>query len=192
MLDINTNNRKFYSFLMRIKHISQNNGLFLSKRSNISARTIIEDGSRINGKITIKGESKCHIKKYCALGSDIKVITSNHDMLYLNLQIALQRKIGAAVSHSKMEGVVIGHNVWIGDNVIILPNVTIGNGAIIGAGAVITKDVPSYAVCVGNPAKVIKYRFDQSTIDEIENLDWWNWPLEKMKKNVEIFNKTWK
>lgn len=73
-------------------------------------------------------------------------------------------------------------------NVTILPSVRIGNGAIIGAGAVVTKDVPDYAVVVGSPAKVIKYRFSDEEIDILNKSKWWEWPDEKIRANIEKFS----
>lgn len=70
--------------------------------------------------------------------------------------------------------VVIGSDVWIGDNVIILPDVTIGDGAIIAAGSIVTKDVPSYAVYGGNPAKLIRWRFEDEIIEGLKKICWWN------------------
>ncbi|MBI5024580.1 MAG: CatB-related O-acetyltransferase [Candidatus Omnitrophica bacterium] len=69
--------------------------------------------------------------------------------------------------------VVIGHDVWIGQNVIILSGVTIGIGAVIGAGSVVTKNIPPYAIAVGNPAQVIRYRFPPEIIDQMLNSEWW-------------------
>ncbi|OQW92808.1 MAG: hypothetical protein BWK78_00555 [Thiotrichaceae bacterium IS1] len=78
--------------------------------------------------------------------------------------------------YSKTKGdVLIGNDVWIGTEVIILSGVTIGDGAVIGAGSVVAKDVPPYAVVVGNPAKVIKKRFDDETIQKLLAIKWWNW-----------------
>jgi carbonic anhydrase/acetyltransferase-like protein (isoleucine patch superfamily) len=65
--------------------------------------------------------------------------------------------------------------------------VNIGNGAIIGAGAVVTKDIPPYGIAVGVPAKVIKYRFDEDTIKYLEELRWWDWDEETLKKNSDLF-----
>lgn len=82
--------------------------------------------------------------------------------------------------------VVIGHDVWIGHGVTILDGVKIGNGAVIGAGAVVTKDIPPYAIAVGNPAQVIKYRFDEETIKKLLAVKWWNWDLKKIADNMPL------
>lgn len=73
-------------------------------------------------------------------------------------------------------GVTIGNDVWIGARAIILSGVTIGDGAVIGAGAVVPRDVPPYAVVAGNPARLIRYRFDETTIAALLALRWWDWP----------------
>ena len=79
---------------------------------------------------------------------------------------------------------IIGHDVWIGYGVMFVGAVNVANGAIIGAGSVVTKDVPPYAVVAGDPARVIKYRFDEATIKKLLAVKWWNWPLEKILANV--------
>lgn len=83
--------------------------------------------------------------------------------------------------------VIIGNDVWIGANVVIKRNVKIGSGAVIGAGAVVTKDIPDYAIAVGVPARVIKYRFSKETIRELQRLKWWEWPDEVIKENLQVF-----
>ena len=80
---------------------------------------------------------------------------------------------------------VVGNDVWIGQNVTVLPGVHIGNGAIIGANSVVASDIPPYCVAVGNPCKVIKKRFDDSLIEYLLNLKWWDWDAEKIFKNLE-------
>ena len=69
----------------------------------------------------------------------------------------------------------VGNDVWIGNGSIILRGINIGDGAVIGAGAVITKDVPPYAIVVGCPGKIIKYRFDEKKIQKLLKLKWWEW-----------------
>ncbi|WP_285946812.1 CatB-related O-acetyltransferase, partial [Thomasclavelia cocleata] len=76
--------------------------------------------------------------------------------------------------------VVIGDNVWIGANVTILPGVTIGDYVVVAAGSVVTKDVPAYCVVGGNPARVIKKRFDDEMIELLEELKWWDYDKEDL------------
>ena len=76
----------------------------------------------------------------------------------------------------------VGNDVYIGLNVTILPSVSsIGDGAVIGAGSVVVKDVPPYAVIGGNPSKIIKYRFEQETIDKITESAWWEKDINELK-----------
>lgn len=76
----------------------------------------------------------------------------------------------------------IGHDTWMGHGAIILPGVKVGNGSVIGSGAIVTKDVPPYAIVVGVPAKIIRYRFSQDVIDKLEEIKWWDWDYEKLKE----------
>ena len=80
----------------------------------------------------------------------------------------------------------MGNDVWIGQNATILPGVHIGDGAVIGANAVVAKDVPPYAVVVGNPAVIKKYRFDQETINLLLELKWWDKDIEVIKKLIPL------
>lgn len=75
---------------------------------------------------------------------------------------------------------VIGNDVWIGQNVTVMPGVHIGNGAIIGTNATVASHIPPYCIAVGNPAKVIRKRFDEETIDLLEQLRWWDKPIEEI------------
>lgn len=79
---------------------------------------------------------------------------------------------------------VIGHDVWIGNGALILPGVTVGHGSIIGARSVVTRDVPPYSVVAGNPAKVIRTRFDAKTVDALLDLAWWGWPIERITSAI--------
>jgi acetyltransferase-like isoleucine patch superfamily enzyme len=88
------------------------------------------------------------------------------------------------ISHKR---VTVGSDVWIGANCYIKDGVDIGDGAIIGAGAVVTKNIPPYSIAVGAPAKVIKKRFDEATIEILIELKWWNWDIEKIFRNKEFF-----
>jgi phosphonate metabolism protein (transferase hexapeptide repeat family) len=83
--------------------------------------------------------------------------------------------------------VIIGHDVWIGHAAIVLPGRCIGNGAVIGAGAVVTKDIPAYAVAVGNPARVLRQRFTDELAARMQALAWWNWQHGQLQSALPDF-----
>lgn len=79
----------------------------------------------------------------------------------------------------------IGNDVWIGYNATIMPGVKIGSGAIIASKSVVTNDVPAYAVVGGNPAKIIKQRFDDKTINALLSIAWWDWSSDKITAHLD-------
>jgi acetyltransferase-like isoleucine patch superfamily enzyme len=81
---------------------------------------------------------------------------------------------------------IIGNDVFIGANVTVLDGIIIGNGAVVGAGAIVTKNIPPYAIAVGVPAKVIRYRFEKDLITKLQKIEWWNFNEEKLQ-NVEKY-----
>lgn len=81
---------------------------------------------------------------------------------------------------------VIGNDVWIGYEAVIMPGVTIGDGAIIGTRAVVTGNVPPYTIVGGVPAKPIRKRFDDATIEKLEAMRWWDWDEEKIKRSIPL------
>jgi phosphonate metabolism protein (transferase hexapeptide repeat family) len=85
--------------------------------------------------------------------------------------------------------VTIGHDVWIGHGAIVLPGRSICTGAVIGACSVVTKDIPAYAIAVGNPARVVRQRFPDKIAAGMQALAWWNWPHEKLHAALPDFRK---
>lgn len=80
----------------------------------------------------------------------------------------------------------IGNDVWIGKEAMIFSGVTIGDGAVVGARAVVTKDVPAYAIVAGNPAVVVRKRFSDEIIEALLEIQWWKWPLEKIRRAIPL------
>lgn len=91
------------------------------------------------------------------------------------------------IGHPISKGnVVIGNDVWIGQGATILSGVTIGDGAVIGAFSVVAKDVDPYTIVAGNPARLIRRRFDVADIEFLLSIKWWDWPKEKIEEHVRL------
>lgn len=145
---------------------------YVAKNSNITNCTI--------GRFCSIGPNFC-----CGLGIHPTNGISTSPMFYSTSKVngaSLVKQ--TAVEESKHT--TIGNDVFIGANVTILDGITIGDGAVIGAGAVVSKDIPPYAIAVGVPAKVIKYRFDEQTIQKLQEKEWWNGSEEEIKKVGEL------
>ena len=131
------------------------------------------------------------IGSFCSFAVNITIAGGNHPLDYLSTHAFLYYKKFQFVKENRdinqdanCKKINIGNDVWVGVNAIILPGVTIGDGAVIASGAVVNKDVPPYAIVGGVPAKVIKYRFSEEKIQELLELQWWDWSDEKIKANV--------
>ena len=81
----------------------------------------------------------------------------------------------------------IGNDVFIGANVTVLDGVTIGDGAVIGAGTVVSKDIPSYAIAVGSPIRIIRYRMTDEQIAAMQRIQWWNWDDDRLQDVEKMF-----
>lgn len=132
------------------------------------------------------GSSETTIGSFCSLATNIIIGPGEHPINYLTTSPFLYNE-SFGYSNFKEDEIFlkpckIGNDVWIGDNVFIKGGVNIGDGAIIGAGAIVTKDVPAYAIVVGVPAKIIRYRFDQNTISKLLKIKWWNLSDEIIKQ----------
>jgi acetyltransferase-like isoleucine patch superfamily enzyme len=137
------------------------------------------------------------IGSFCSIGNNVCITSLNHPLNCITTNPIIYKKSffglsgienKSLVNTSKNRKVIIGNDVWIGDNVTILPSIKIGNGAIIGACSVITKDVPEYAIVVGNPGRILKFRFNENEIAYLKKICWWDWNEEKLKENLIYFS----
>lgn len=134
-----------------------------------------------------------YIGKYCSIADDVTIfLGGNHRIDWIstypfNILSEYFPNAKKIVGHPATKGdVKIGNDVWIGYGATILSGVTIGNGAVIGTKAIVAKDVPSYAVVVGNPAEIKKYRFSKDDIEKLEQIAWWNWDDSKVNEKIKM------
>lgn len=118
--------------------------------------------------------SGVYIGRYCSIGNDVTIGTSQHDMSLLSTSSWFTSLAGSKVKRAEPDVLVrIKNDVWIGDKVIIMGGVTIGNGAVLGAGSIVTHDVPDYAIVCGVPSRFLRWRFEEDVIERLLKLKWW-------------------
>lgn len=140
-------------------------------------------------------QDKLIIGKYCTIASGVKFLMNacNHKLkAFTGYPFKIFNANGWGDGERTREDIhykgdlVIENDVWIGYEAIVLPGAKIGNGAIIGARAVVTGTIPPYAIAAGNPARVIRMRFDEATINLLLEIQWWNWDAKKIVDNLDI------
>jgi acetyltransferase-like isoleucine patch superfamily enzyme len=128
------------------------------------------------------------IGKFCSISDNVTIFLDGNRNTQNIVLYPLKHVLEKPDKSSKYIGTIIGNDVWIGHGAIILPNIIIGNGAVIGAGAVVTKDVADYEIVGGVPAHNIRFRFTNEQIDILKEVKWWNWSLDKIKRNTHLLS----
>ena len=143
----------------------------------------------------------CKIGRYCSFGEDVQVGRHSHPMHWFSTSPFFYQKYDSILGlpippkfnfnfqadfistslPTKLKQTVIGNDVWIGHGAFILPGINIGHGAVIAAMSVVTKDVPAYAIAAGNPAKIIRYRFEDEHIKSLLEIKWWEFAPWQLK-----------
>ena len=148
--------------------------------------------SYINGNVTLNGRFPIKIGAFCSVAANVYCWTyESHQTTYATtfpLRVVLGMDVGYSDCVEKPEGVTIGNDVYIADGVRIMPGVTIGDGCVIGSRAVVTKNCEPYGVYVGIPAKQVKKRFPIEMIEQLMKIQWWNWSVDKIQRNIEFFS----
>jgi acetyltransferase-like isoleucine patch superfamily enzyme len=169
-----------------LKHVNFGGSNAVGSGSVFASEIIIGYGTTIGSNDYLVGPIK--IGNYCQIGAAVGIYGRDHPLnrvtMYFN-QILFE---GRLKQYAVVSDVRIGHDVWIGHGAIILKGVEIGNGAVIGAGSIVTKDIPEYAIAVGNPARVLRMRFDDDIIALLKNTQWWLNSAEKLAQFEEVFH----
>lgn len=164
--------------------------------SNIHPTSKVEAGSVVVGS-TFDRHSFCgydctilhaNIGAFCSIAGRVAMGGAHHPIEYVSTSpvfLSHRDSVKAKFAHHDYLPVLrtsIGSDVWIGEGCFIKAGVRIGHGAVVGMGSVVTRDVPDYAIVAGNPAKLIRMRFEQRIIDGLLELQWWNMPDEELRR----------
>jgi acetyltransferase-like isoleucine patch superfamily enzyme len=136
------------------------------------------------------GTGSLKVGKFCSIAAGVTIMLSGEHrpdwVTTYPFTIIFKNLSNYAYSAKTKGDVIIGNDVWIGMDVLILSGVTIGDGAVVGAGSVVTKNVEPYAIVAGNPARFIRKRFDQDVIDELLEIKWWDWDVNRISDNMSL------
>lgn len=170
----------------------------LGRYTEVGARTsLLETALADYSYIVNDGDvAYATIGKFCSIAAHVRINPGNHPMWRAS-QAHFTYRASAYWPEEEDEAsffawrraqlVTIGHDVWIGHGAVVLPGCSIGIGAVVGAAAVVTKDVEPYAVVVGNPARAVKRRFDERSVERLLALAWWDWDHERLRKALPDF-----
>jgi virginiamycin A acetyltransferase len=134
---------------------------------------------------------KLIIGKFCQIATGCRFIMNGANHAINGISTYPFKIFGTAWKDAALDAknkgdTIIGNDVWIGNGVTIMPGVNIGDGAILGSGSFITKDVEPYTIVGGNPAQIIRKRFDDTSISFLLELRWWEWNIEKITENLNL------
>lgn len=166
------------------------NGNIAINRRNFIQQSLIGSFTYTGFNTVIRG---VNIGNFCSISWNVSIGGKNHNIKNVTTSAiwGFHNMDGKKTTdkfnyNAGQPDCIIENDVLVSSNAVILRDVRIGNGAVIGAGAVVTKDVDPYSVVAGVPAKKIKMRFDDSTIEKLEEIQWWNWPIDIIRKNIDL------
>ena len=164
---------KVLLFCKKYRRLNQHNMTEVAHRCDLSKIIV---GKNTYGKISVSDESpatyKLIIGSYCSIAQDVLFLLSNEHSINTISTYPFKKLVFGYGNEARGKGnIIVKDDVWIGARAVICSGVTIGQGAIVGACSVVTKDVEPYSIVAGNPARVIKYRFDEKLRNRLCNID---------------------
>ncbi|HEX5894762.1 MAG TPA: CatB-related O-acetyltransferase [Thermoleophilaceae bacterium] len=139
------------------------------------------------------GPERLVIGRYCAIASKVRFLMSggNHaDLGPSTFPFGIfgepwaERTMDLVMSAPSRGDTVVGHDVWLGYGALVMPGVSIGSGAVVAAGSVVAADVPAYAIVAGNPARVVRRRYEDDDVERLLRAAWWDWPVELVTEHA--------
>jgi phosphonate metabolism protein (transferase hexapeptide repeat family) len=166
----------------------------------VGARTILQEVTMDDYSYVVNDAQITYttIGKFCSIAAMTRINPGNHPMHRATQAHFTYRASAYFPGESddaeffewrRAHHIIIGHDVWIGHGAIVLPGRNIGTGAVVAAGAIVTKDVPSYTIVAGNPARPIKSRFSEAIASRLAELAWWDWNHEALRDALPDFRK---
>jgi virginiamycin A acetyltransferase len=198
--------------IIRLQPGSSVSNTALLRGVNIKGKVIIHEHARVYQGVYLSGNIEIgrytslngpnidiyskmnHVKigNFCSIARNVSIQEFNHRIdgvstFLINKNIFNDKD---DTDISSKGAVVIGNDVWVGTQCVILSGVNIGNGAVVASNSVVIDNVPPFAIVGGSPARVIKYRFSEDVIEQLNALQWWDWDISKIKANKNLFTGT--
>lgn len=171
--ELNSSYDRFIGMLNALRKAYKDLGL---KNVTFGDFTYTDESVRLNSDAL---DVALRIGKFCSIARGVTIVLGGEhrtDWITTFPFNALCLDFNYIKGHPKSKGdIIIGNDVWIGSDAKILSGVTIGDGCVVGSSALVTKDMPPYSIWGGNPARFIRYRFEQEIIDSLMRIKWWDW-----------------